>query len=98
MKTAYICSPYSGEVKRNKDYARSITLRAIRDGYAPITPHLYITECLDDKTERKLGLDIALELLKVCDIMYIGAKYGVSAGMEKEIMLAKLAGMEVVEC
>ena len=43
MRTAYICSPYSGDTKRNKEYARELTLKAIKDGYAPITPHLYIT-------------------------------------------------------
>ena len=48
MKTAYICSPYSGDIKRNKAYARELTLQAIKDGYAPITPHLYITEVLND--------------------------------------------------
>jgi len=59
MKTAYICSPYSGDIKRNKEYARELTLKAIKDGYAPITPHLYITECLDDNDpkQRELGLN-----------------------------------------
>lgn len=65
MKTAYICSPYSGDIKRNKAYARELTLKAIKDGYAPITPHLYITECLNDKEplERDLGLNAGLALL-----------------------------------
>lgn len=45
---AYICSPFSGEVARNKAYARELTQDVIRLNLAPITPHLYITECLDD--------------------------------------------------
>ena len=66
MKTAYICSPYSGDIKRNKAYARELTLKAIKDGYVPITPHLYITECLNDNEplERELGLRTAIQLLK----------------------------------
>jgi len=97
MKAAYICSPYSGDTKRNKQYARRVTLRAIQDGYAPITPHLYITECLDDydAAQRKIGLEIALELLKKCDAIYIGKQYGISDGMQKEMWLAELLGLEI---
>lgn len=100
MKTAYICSPFSGDIKRNKQYARSITLRAIQDGYAPITPHLYITECLNDSEpiRRDLGLTVALELLNKCDVIYVGTKYGISNGMETEIFKARRLGLEEVEC
>lgn len=98
MKTAYICSPYSGDIKRNKQYARELTARAIQDGYAPITPHLYITECLDDNepVSRDLGLTVALELLNKCDVIYVGAKYGISDGMETEIFKARRLGMEEI--
>ena len=96
MKTAYICSPYSGDIKRNKEYARELTLRAIKDGYAPITPHLYITECLDDNepSQRDLGLRTAIQLLKKCDAIYIGRKYGVSEGMKAEIIIARSLELE----
>jgi hypothetical protein len=100
MKTAYICSPYSGDTKRNKQYARELTARAIQDGYAPITPHLYITECLDDNepSQRELGLNAGLALLSVCDIIIVGTKYGISDGMETEIFRARRLGLEEVEC
>jgi hypothetical protein len=96
MKTAYICSPYSGDIKRNKEYARELTMQAIKDGYAPITPHLYITECLNDNEplERDLGLKIAIDLLQKCDAIYIGRKYGVSEGMKAEIIIARSLEME----
>jgi hypothetical protein len=96
METAYICSPYSGDTKRNKEYARELTLRAIKDGYAPITPHLYITEVLNDNEplERELGLRTAIQLLKKCDAIYIGRKYGVSEGMKSEIIIARLLELE----
>ena len=38
MKTAYICSPYRGEVERNKEYARELTKLALDAGFAPTTP------------------------------------------------------------
>ena len=100
MKTAYICSPYSGDTKRNKQYARELTAHAIQLGYAPITPHLYITGCLDDNEpeERELGLTVALELLNKCDVIYIGDTYGISDGMEREIFRARRLGLEEIEC
>ena len=98
MKAAYICSPYSGDIKRNKEYARELTLRAIKDGYAPITPHLYITECLNDSDalDRALGLKIAINLLQKCDAIYIGRKFGVSQGMKAEIIIARSLEMEEI--
>jgi hypothetical protein len=96
MKTAYICSPYAGDTKRNKQYARELTAHAIQLGYAPITPHLYITECLNDNEplERDLGLKIAINLLQKCDAIYIGRKYGVSEGMKAEIIIARSLELE----
>ena len=96
MKIAYICSPYSGDIKRNKEYARELTLQAIKDGYAPITPHLYITECLNDSEplSRDLGLKIAIDLLGKCDAIYIGRKFGVSQGMKAEIIIARSLELE----
>lgn len=98
MKTAYICSPYSGDTKRNKQYARELTAHAIQLGYAPITPHLYITECLDDNEpeQRELGLNTAIALLSVCDIIIVGIKYGISDGMEREIVKARLGKLEEI--
>ena len=96
MKTAYICSPYSGDIKRNKAYARELTLQAIKDGYAPITPHLYITEVLNDNEPlaRDLGLKIAINLLQKCDVIYIGRKFGLSQGMKAEIAIAWMLELE----
>ena len=98
MKTAYICSPYSGDTKRNKQYARELTARAIQLGYAPITPHLYITEGLDDNDpeQRELGLNAGIALLSVCDIIIVGIKYGISDGMEREIFKARRAGLDEI--
>ena len=47
-KLCYVCSPYRGDVARNVKYAKELTGRAVRRGLVPITPHLYITQALDD--------------------------------------------------
>ncbi len=101
MKKAYICSPYraenSNDLDRNITYAQELTRKAIDAGYAPITPHLYLTQCLDDRkeNEREKGLEVGEELLILCDVVFIGDKYGISEGMAYEIALAKDCGIKV---
>lgn len=62
MKKVYICSPYrakdGAELDRNIDYAQQLTRQALEAGLAPITPHLYMTQCMDDKKpeERARGM------------------------------------------
>lgn len=99
MKKAYICSPYHSDteegVKRNKAYARDLTRWAIKIGYAPICPHLYLTEVLDDENpaERADGLRCGLELLAACDVVIVGSVFGVSVGMQAEIREAVRLGL-----
>lgn len=82
-KIIYVCSPFSGDTKTNKSYARQCTREVISNGYTPITPHLYITEVLNDgvKEERKVGLACGLDLIDVCDEVWSFEDYGVSKGM-----------------
>lgn len=91
----YICSPYRGEtseqIDRHIKYAVHLTREALLQGNYPITPHLYYTVALDDKKEeeRKIGTEAALELIKSCDVLIVGQRYGISKGMEMEINVAK---------
>src|SRR5690606_24498929 len=41
-------SPYSGDVERNTEYARSCLLDSLRRGEAPIASHLLHTQVLED--------------------------------------------------
>jgi chloramphenicol 3-O-phosphotransferase len=98
---AYICSPFRAEkaaiLDRNIEYAQAITRYAIKKGYAPITPHLYMTQCLDERNEqeREAGLAAGLELLEVCDIVIVGILYGISEGMLRELRRAAELGIDV---
>lgn len=99
MKVIYVCSPYRGgtpeEIQRNVDYAVELTKEALFAGYYPITPHLYITACLDDTKpdERMMGTGAALALLERCDAVMIGKRYGISEGMAAEITKATDIGI-----
>ncbi len=102
MRKVYICSPYrakdGAQLDRNIDYAQALTKQAIEAGLAPITPHLYMTQCLneDKPEERAAGMAAGLALLKSCDFVIAGVKYGISEGMSAEIAAADAAGIEVV--
>lgn len=102
MKTAYICSPYRADNRaqlyRNIEYARELTKLAIDVGLAPIAPHLYMTQCLEeDKTEeREAGMAAGLTLLRRCDCLIVGNRYGISDGMDREIEEAEEEAIKVV--
>lgn len=62
MKLVYICSPYRAAdeetLQRNIDYARELSREVLLRGEAAVTPHLYMTQCLNeaDEAERSCGL------------------------------------------
>lgn len=103
MKKVYICSPYrakdGAELDRNIDYAQQLTRQALEAGLAPITPHLYMTQCMDDKKpeERARGMAAGLALLKGCDFVIAGVKYGITEGMDREIHTANMLGITVID-
>jgi hypothetical protein len=68
-----------------------ITKAAIEMGFTPITTHLYLTQVLDDTQprERNQGLEAGKDILKLCDTIIIGTKYGISSGMASEIEAAR---------
>ncbi len=102
MKKAYICSPYRAkdrcQMERNLEYARAITSAALWEGLAPVAPHLYIAQCLDDENpeERARGMAAGIELLKNCDLVIIGDRYGISEGMGREIIAARVEGIDTI--
>lgn len=90
----YVCSPYRGDTKRNKEYARKLTRAALDNGFIPVTVHLYLTEATDDTNpeERVRGMAVGMKILENCKYILIGDKYGVSDGMKAEMTLAALKG------
>lgn len=94
-KLCYVCSPYRGDTERNTGYARELTKIALDGGYAPITPHLYLMQVLDDDVpeQRQMGMAAGMELLRQCRYILIGSRYGLSEGMLAEIKTAMELGM-----
>lgn len=99
MKLVYICSPYRATdaetLQRNIEYAKTLTRAALLRGECPVTTHLYMTQCLDENIEgeRGIGLAAGTEILRQCDLVIVGMKYGISEGMAAEIQCAKNDGI-----
>lgn len=89
-KLVYVCSPYRGETERNIGYAQELTRLVLDNGFVPVTPHLYLTQvvCEEVPQERELGMAAGRELLKQCEYILVGSRYGLSDGMLGEIELA----------
>lgn len=98
MKKVYICSPcrgdYENNIQRAKEYSRAAAMR----GCIPITPHIYLTQFMDDTVpaERELALSMGRELVLMCSELWAFGLDRPSAGMAAEIEVAKAAGIPVV--
>lgn len=90
----YVCSPYRGDTKRNKEYARKLTRAALDNGFIPVTVHLYLTEATDDTNpeERVRGMTAGMKILENCKYILIGDRYGISEGMKAEMTFAAVKG------
>lgn len=101
MKLVYICSPYRATdaevLKRNIEYAKELTRAALLRGECPVTPHLYMTQCLNEdiEVERHTGMAAGADILRRCDLVIVGMRYGISEGMAAEIQCAKDCGIPV---
>lgn len=100
MKIVYICSRYRADenhtVEEAVDSALFACATAIRKGYAPIAPHLYLPRCLDDNepAERAAGTAAGLAFLAMCDEVWQWGKT-VTEGMAAELARAKELGVPI---
>ena len=86
----YICSPFSGDIKRNRANAARFSRHALEMGCFPIAPHLYLPRFMNDAdpSERELALSFGLRLLSGCKEVWVFGE-NISAGMKGEIAEAK---------
>lgn len=93
METVFICSPYSGDVKKNLENAKKYARNAARRGYAVVCPHLLYPQFLDDgdEREREIGIKSGIEFLGMCDEMWVFASdyEHCTKGMKMEIDACK---------
>lgn len=96
MKKVYVACRVSGDIERNLALARTYARFVVDEGHCPVVPHLTLCQILDDrvKEERRLGMALGEELLKVCDELWLFIdERGMSVGMQTEAGVAKQLGI-----
>lgn len=86
MKRVILESPWAGNVRKHRNYARKCVRDCLKRDEAPIASHLLFTQpgILKDELaeERKLGIDAGLAWSEVADAAVFYADYGFSFGMQ----------------
>ncbi len=92
----YICSPFSGKVKKNKRNARKYCRFALEQHTIPFAPHLLFPQFMDDSSpeERKLAMFMNMIMLGHCEELWVFGD-SISAGMKQEIRKAERKRMKI---
>ena len=92
----YICSPFSGKVKKNKKNARKYCRFALEQHTIPFAPHLLFPQFMDDNSpeERQLAMFMNMIMLGHCDELRVFGDR-ISAGMKQEIHKAEHKHMKI---
>lgn len=95
MKRVYVCSPLRGDVTAHHALAVAVCRAVALAGDAPLAPHLYLPQALDDEDdeERRIGTAAGLSWLEVADEVVVAGP--LSAGMRREIEAASALGLPV---
>jgi len=71
MKRVYICHPFSADPEGNVRVIREVCRRVVGIGHNPIAPQLALPQFMDDATERARAMDLCLDLVGVCDEVWV---------------------------
>lgn len=95
MRKIYICHPFSGEIEENIRSVQDICKQVFTAGDFPIAPQIYLSQFIDEKTNREQALSLCLDMLKGCDCMNV---YGgrISDGMALELNFCQSNGIPIV--
>ena len=90
MNKVFICSPYRGNIEENTKSAQFFSKIIIGTGRVPVAPHLYFPQFLNEENphERMNGIEMGLELMNVCDEVYVFG-FTITEGMKFELEHAR---------
>ena len=90
-----MCSPYRGDMATNTQNARRYCRLVVEQGGIPFAPHLLFTQFLDEDkaAERRRGLWMGMEMLRLCDELWAFGEP--TEGMRMEIAQAEYLGIPV---
>lgn len=99
MRRVILESPWSGNIRKHRNYARRCVRDCLKRGEAPIASHLLFTQpgvLKDDVAdERALGIAAGLAWSEVADAAVFYADYGFSTGMLEALKLHAQSGTPV---
>ena len=99
MKLVIIESPYAGDVRGNRRYARDCMADSLKRGEAPLASHLLYTQpgILDDTIpeERNLGMEAGFSWMAKADLIAVYTDKGLSSGMQRGIDRAVNKGINI---
>lgn len=99
MRRVILESPWSGNIRKNRNYARRAVKDCLKRGEAPIASHLLFTQpgILKDELaeERMLGINAGLAWSEVADAAVFYADYGFSFGMQCALAEHSKAGTPI---
>lgn len=83
-KLTIIESPFAGNVKFNKEYAKLCVKDSINRDETPFASHLFYTQVLNDgiESERDLGLKLGFNIMKLAARVAVYTDLGISTGMK----------------
>lgn len=84
----YVCSPYSGDVKRNTANARMYSCFAVAKNTIPFAPHLLLPQYISEEHERGLAMFMNKVFLGKCDELWVFGN-SITLGMSEEIKQAE---------
>lgn len=96
-KIIYVCSPYSGDIEKNVEFARKASRFVVDKGHVPIAPHLLLPQFMSEENERELAMDLNKTLLDVCDELWYFGNF-ITKGMQDEIVHATTWDIPVRDC
>lgn len=89
-KLIYVCSPYGGSTENIK-IAKWYMKIVIEQGHIPIASHVLLHGVLNDheEKEREAGIKIGLNLIEICEEVWIFGNKSWTPGMQEEIDYAR---------
>ena len=104
----FVCSPYQGK-KENIDKAKMAMRHVVDYGHVPVAPHVMLHSVMDDADpfQRTAAIEFGLEILKLCDEIWIFGvpkvpkeikgtlteAFDLTYGMQQEFKLSRKLGI-----
>lgn len=95
----YVIGAYSSNPKKNTEEAEAVSIALIRQGFCVLTPHKNTSgyeKYEDEKITYQTWIDMDLEILSRCDVVYVMKKFVNSNGAKKEIEHAQNLGIPII--